>query len=80
MNNSTTPCTPQEGATTQVQLVLISVNLILTFVTTLITSTRFRSKCGCAECNMKPSSSAPSPPNVTNPVNVPDPPHPSSAV
>jgi hypothetical protein len=50
----------------QVQILLITINLVLTFITTIITTTKFRAKCGCAECNVKPSNSAPSPPNFNS--------------
>lgn len=70
MNASHTGSGAESGS--QVQLILVSINLILTFITTLVTSMRFRAKCGCAECNMKPSNSAPSPSDVTKPINAPE--------
>lgn len=45
----------------KIQLVLLIINLVLTCVTTVMSSTKFNLKCCCGECNVKPSSAVPTP-------------------
>lgn len=66
MSNFTAACPTQEENSASIQIILISVNLILTFVTTVITSTKMRAKCCGAEFNMKPMNSVASPSDVIN--------------
>lgn len=62
---------PTDKESSPVQLVLIALNLALTFMTTAITTIKFRAKCGNSECNMRPSNAASTPEKVTAPEEAP---------
>lgn len=49
------------------QLSLLVADLILTSIVTVVTTMRFRAKCGDVECACKPKESARSPGSVTSP-------------
>ena len=51
----------------QLHLVLLIMNLVLTFIITIITSTRMHFKCGCIDCNVKPTGAPPTPPSILHP-------------
>jgi hypothetical protein len=51
----------------QVNTILIVVDLILTAVVAIVTTMRFRAKCGDVECACKPKEQARSPGSMTSP-------------
>lgn len=51
----------------QMLLILNIISLVLTAITTAITSMRCRSRCPCCDCNMRPSTSLPTPASAVDP-------------
>ena len=68
MGDQDCTCPSQGEGWATAQMVISVVTLLMSFLTAVVTGTRMRAKCGCAEFNMKPSSMPPTPPDAYKPL------------